>query len=283
MLIEQFQLLRVKFASFLADMEGLRKFANHCRIVTRYYLMLPLVFVGFILNPLIVVVLGCDKTMNGTTRFLLQMLSLGDIMFYVLFPLFGVARRTHLVVFIMSASETIASWMPVVLTYQRYVAVSRPLHTRQYVTMSRARAAIAAVWFFPIITYLLVFCIRFTINMGFALYVLRIVRIVTTFLLPMSVTLFLNIRLIVVMRKSSASLRQQLMTPGGDSDSRIASSHGRVTLTLIIIVTVYLVCRMPITTVQIFIMIRRSFMSDLSLSCHYYRVKHRIGVANSTS
>jgi hypothetical protein len=42
------------------------------------------VFVGFICNLLIVVVLGRDKTMNKTTRFLLQMLALADIMFYVL-------------------------------------------------------------------------------------------------------------------------------------------------------------------------------------------------------
>jgi hypothetical protein len=53
------------------------------RIVTELYVIMPLVFVGFICNLLIVIVLGRDKTMNKTTRFLLQMLAIGDIMFYV--------------------------------------------------------------------------------------------------------------------------------------------------------------------------------------------------------
>jgi hypothetical protein len=52
--------------------------------------MVPLMFVGFICNLLIVVVLGRDKTMNKTTRFLLQTMALADIMFYVFRPIFDV-------------------------------------------------------------------------------------------------------------------------------------------------------------------------------------------------
>lgn len=51
----------------------------------------------------------------------------------------------------MSASQTNVAWMAAIVTYQRYVAISRPLHARQYITMSLARVAIAVVWIGSII------------------------------------------------------------------------------------------------------------------------------------
>jgi hypothetical protein len=66
--------------------------------------------------------------------------------------------------------------------------------------------------------------------------------------LPISLTVFLNIRLIIVTRRSSAFLRQQF-APGENNDNRIACNN-RVTVTLIVIVIVYLICELPMTTVQ---------------------------------
>jgi hypothetical protein len=54
----------------------------------------------------------------------------------------------------MEGSQAIASWTAVIVTYQRYVAVSRPLHARQYITTSRARVAVVVVWIGSFIIYL---------------------------------------------------------------------------------------------------------------------------------
>jgi hypothetical protein len=65
----------------------------------------------------------------------------------------------------------------------------------------------------------------------------------------MSLTVFLNIRLIVVIRRSRTFVGQQLAS-SGNNDSRNASSN-RVTVTLLVILIVYLVCQLPMTAVQV--------------------------------
>jgi hypothetical protein len=157
---------------FLAGLEDLREFMLHYQIVTNFYVIAPLIFVGFMCNLLIVVVLGRDKTMNKTTRFLLQALASADMAFYVLRPLNDILLllitkyditlymgldlnvACFVVGMLLSASQTITAWMTVIVTYQRYVAVSRPLHVRQYVTMSRARVAVAVVWIGSVVIYI---------------------------------------------------------------------------------------------------------------------------------
>jgi hypothetical protein len=85
----------------------------------------------------------------------------------------------------------------------------------------------------------------------------------------MSLTVFLNIRLIVVVRRSRTFVGQQLAS-GGNNDSRNASSN-RVTVTLIVILIVYLVCQLPMTTVQVLFAID-DLISDGSCAIHrsYY-------------
>jgi hypothetical protein len=74
----------LKLGIFVADEDNLRVLKKNVAIVTKLYVTMPLVFVGFVCNLLIVVVLGRDKSMNKTTKFLLQMLALADIIYYVL-------------------------------------------------------------------------------------------------------------------------------------------------------------------------------------------------------
>jgi hypothetical protein len=245
----------------------------------------------------IVIVLRRDKTMNRTTRFLLQMLALSDVMFYVLRPLIDVMElfSKHMewseVYFtldsLLSASQTITAWMTVIVTYQRYVAISRPLHAHQYVTMSRARAAVAVVWISSIIIYSPFCCLEliFYENWELIRCVYYVIIIVTVFAFPMSMTVLFNIRLIVVTRKSIAFVRQNLprgFTYTDNSDNRIASSRLRVSVTLIVIVIVYLVCQLPMTAVEILTAIVHSGLIDPSF-CDYHWFRLSLLIAYNTS
>jgi hypothetical protein len=156
----------LKLGSFVVDLSehdrlqtnlyGLRK---NVEMVTKLYVTMPLVIVGFICNILIVVVLGRDKTMNETIGFLLQMLALADIFFYVLCQLMNISevfsdRKSVSFLLVYQKAVSRLQLMAVIVTYQRYVAVSRPLHARQYITTSRARVAVVVVWIGSFIIYL---------------------------------------------------------------------------------------------------------------------------------
>jgi hypothetical protein len=260
--------------------------------------MVPLMFVGFICNLLINVVLGSDKTMNKTTRFLLQTLALADIIFNVLRPICDIMelyalyrpKRDNLNIkiyitigLIMTANQTIVAWMAVIVTYQRYVAVSRPLHARQYIRTSRARAAVVVVWIASFIIYIPFIYVGLAsikrVHSVVYLCFYRILFFTVAFVLPIPLTVILNKRLIVVTRRTSAFLRQQF-APGERNDNRIACNN-RVTVTLIVIVTVYLICELPMTTVQIVQMIAHAIID--SFSCEYHRINNYILIAYNIS
>jgi hypothetical protein len=286
----------LKTANFVADLDQLLNLGKKIEIATKFCLMVPLMFVGFVCNLLIVVVLSRDKTMNKTTRFLLQTMALADIMFYVFCPVSDVLefyyffswsglgfKMYYTTGILMTISQTIVTWMAVIVTYQRYVAVSRPLHARQYITTSRARAAVVVVFISIFITYSPFVCLGLSsvtyLNDNVCFYFYQVIFITVTFVLPISLTVFLNIRLIIVTRRSSAFLRQQF-APGENSDSRIACNN-RVTVTTIVIVIVYLICELPMTTVQILNATVGRLIS--SSSCEDQRIENYLFIAYNIS
>jgi hypothetical protein len=125
--------------------------------------------------------------------------------------------------------------------------------------MSRARVAVIAVWIgsFKIIPLLNYACYHDFVHF----YLYKILSVSIFYLLPMSLTVFLSIRLIVVVRRSRTFVGQQLSS-GGNNDSRNASSN-RVTVTLIVILIVYLVCQLPMATVQVLFVIHERFCAFL--------------------
>jgi hypothetical protein len=249
----------LKLGIFVADEDNLRVLKKNVAIVTRLYVTMPLVFVGFVCNLLIVVVLGRDKSMNKTTKFLLQILALADIIYYVFRQIADIVEEQLLnssslrstVYTLEQASQLITSWMAVTVTYQRYVAVSRPLHARQCITTSRTRVAVVVVW---IGSFIIIPLLNYGYYHEFVhFYLYKIIFLCTVLLLPISLTVFLNIRLIVVVRRSRTFVGQQLSS-GGNNDSRNASSN-RVTVTLVVILIVYLLCQLPMATVQVLFVI----------------------------
>jgi hypothetical protein len=276
-----------KLRSFVVDVNELDRLSENVKIVRRLYVEIPLVFVGFMCNLLIVVVLGRDKTINKTTRFLLQMLALADITYYVLYPvenflatgLINYSGTMSVVLSLIHGSQSIASWMAVLVTYQRYVAVSRPLHARQYITTSRVRIAVVVIWIGSLIICTPLYYVSYY---GFVFnYLSNIIQVITLYLLPISLTVFLNIRLIVIIRRSRTFVGQQLVSgaAGGNIDSHSASSN-RVTVTLIVILIVYLVCQLPTATVSVLFTI-----VDLILdwSCDHPRSLYHLSIAYDIS
>jgi 7 transmembrane receptor (rhodopsin family) len=261
---------------FFADRcDVMMRFSERYRDIMALYVIVPLCVVGFICNILISIVLGRDKTMNGATRFLLRMLALADIVFYVLFPICEVvkinitimnrgdgrmdefinhmgslaAAALHRVT--TQVSQTAACWLSVVITYMRYTAISRPLKARQYNTMRRARVAVAVVWIGTIIVYSLgaaISLVGAAMNLHDYLIILfRIllfVCIATAFWLPISLTVFFNIRMVIALRSSSVFCRQQLQS----HESRFDKKNRRLTVMLIVIMIINLVCQTPTAT-----------------------------------
>jgi hypothetical protein len=168
--------------------------------------------------------------------------------------LFQSFKHSFLLVFgfwcLISASQMAAAWVAVVVTYYRFVAVSRPLHARQYITLSRVRLVIVAVWvsvaiiFIPLNFYQMLLPIHFPTISWTAEILSSILQLLITNYLPMTLTMFFNIRLILEANKSRTFLGQQPPSRG-NNDNRAANNSLRVTVTMTVIVTVYFICQLP--------------------------------------
>jgi 7 transmembrane receptor (rhodopsin family) len=231
------------------------------------------------------------------------MLALADIMFFVFFPLSEVVRINILIMYIgdrhidqfnyrdihdylewsaiaavlhrvtTQVSQTAACWLSVVITYLRYMAISRPLKARQYNTMRRARVAVAVVWIGTIIVYSIgAAAVFFGFGPAYACWKLRITILRIAFFvcitaacwLPISLIVFFNIRMVIALRNSSALCRQQLQS----HESRSNQKNRRLTAMLIVIMIIYLVCQTPTATnesVMWVVCANGSICSDMTL------------------
>jgi hypothetical protein len=253
---------RTRFFADRRDTSQQLALAHQLQMVIRHFVIPPLAVTGVICNLLIVIVLRRDKSLNRTTRFLLQMLTIADSVFYVFlpfhpqlgfiyeYPLSFSNLELFSVLVLSNGSQTAAAWMTVVVTYHRYVAVSRPLHARHYITMSRARFTVASVWIVSILISFLIIFFDF-LRPGFRIFgTIRLLPIVAslslllTNWLPMSLTVFFNIQLILEMRRSR-KFRSQQLPSRNNNDNRLDNNSRHVTVTMTVIIIVYLVCQLP--------------------------------------
>ena len=235
-------------------------------------LVLPILGVfGIIGNILSIVVLGRDDVMKKTTRFLLRNLATADIGFLIIFfvgnayytimyevphyssPQMGRLNRSMApyLSFILNVFHVTSIYSVVIVTGDRYIAICRPLHSGRLSTTRNARWAVGIVWFLAVI---------FTIPIGFGfmtipcnnataechtssklllhhkLYTLvyyvildSIVRII----IPLTVLIILNIKLIKAVRASR------------EMHSETQRQQNNTTVMLVTIVITFIICFTP--------------------------------------
>lgn len=227
------------------------------------YVIVPLCGIGLVCNLLIVLVLGQDKSVSSMMRFLLQQLTLADCLFYVTCPLAEMSRNVDelrwqrnetlmtVLTTLSDASQTIAMWVAVVVTYQRYMAISRPVNALQYNKLSQARVAVGVVWISSILFNVPALVIenrslgpmlkRLRFSRRYLRYINFAVNTVFTVWLPISLVVFFNIRIIGAVRKSNALHKRQHLP----NNSHVISNDRRVTVTLITILFVFMACQIP--------------------------------------
>ena len=248
------------------------------------YISLPLVVIGVILNVVSVIVLGLDKTMKHTTSFLLQMLAVADcaVLASCLFSIianeiitftdwlpfadkwryFYFAFALKYVLPFVDITLNAAVWLVVIVTGERYVAVRWPLEVPRYITMRRVRFTVGVTWFVSFALYVVIFFKREIISVREGntfcyiglptLYFAQIdnyrtiVRSIMTFILPLFLLSFFNVRIINALRKSNAVRRELLGACGRPIDDvTMISNKRRCTKTLIVVVIVFIICQLP--------------------------------------
>ena len=135
-------------------------------LVVDVYLASFLIAFGICGNILSVLALRRDVCMRRTTRFLLQVLAVTDIVYLLLSvlyqPLFAIAFDPitgpqlvgkYLIIEpyvspLISTASMAGTWIIVLVTVDRYVAICYPLHAKLLFTTHKIRIFVVCVWVF---------------------------------------------------------------------------------------------------------------------------------------
>lgn len=237
--------------------------------------------VGLFGNTLSMYVLGKDSQ-SPVASFMLQWLAAADNLFLVLwgihFSLTYLIKYANLDVHdlwvlirvysypILFIAQTATIWMTVVIAASRYVSVCIPFRAAQIVTMPNTKKAVYGTWCFSILynipRYFEAYLIpphgnittytytktAFGVSEYYRLIYFDILYYITSFVLPLVLVLFLNLRLTWAYRKIQkrrAQMRsQRANTTASDNDNNI-------TLVMIIVVLTFIMSQAPARMVQI--------------------------------
>lgn len=238
------------------------------QVAVDLYIALPVILFGIGGNLLSIIVLGRDSYVKKTTGYLLQMLALADLLFLltclVSQPLQVVVRyRQHwlpgflkywnyidpFLVPCLCIAQFAAVYMVVLVTADRYIAICRPLHAPHLSTLPRMRKAVVAIWVVSILYNMPRFFEKKLVlnedgyheaistsllsNTYYSIIYTTLLYFLVRYLVPVLALLFCNYRLIVEIRKSSR------LHHGGESNNE------KYTMTLVVIVLVFLLCETP--------------------------------------
>jgi hypothetical protein len=237
------------------------------------HLSIVLIILGILANIVSFIVLGRDKSMKKPARTLLRGLAVTDSAFLVVYSIvissvsfveitYGRVRtwvRTFISIAyaigtpVGSTLQTTCLWMVLAVTADRYIAVCWPFHALRYSTTTRARATIVAIWIAAVIFNIpRFFELRLVqkeanetfYKMEFNLYgndaYWLIYGIILywcfRFVIPFGALIFFNVRLLQTI---IASNRAHL-------DSTNISNDKRNITMIIVMVTVFLTCNLPV-------------------------------------
>jgi hypothetical protein len=235
-------------------MDNNNTFTKFQRIVG-VYLAVPLVILGVVSNVVCIVILARDKTMKCTTRFLLQMLAVADIVYLVTSVTSDVLPAmtestdwlpisfddsylfydiTYYMLLVKHVTMTAATWTVVAATVDHYLSVCKPHSSARHSTMCRVVSAVCLIW-----TASIVFLLPKFTTWNSTVYIIIYYMICYPCLLaivPFSILVFCLRRLI---RRS----RRRVPDGRSSSSASICYDERRVTFVVTIIVIVFLICR----------------------------------------
>lgn len=285
------------------------------RIVVDICIVGLLCLIGFIGNSLTFVILRGDRDKNSTTNWLLQTLAVVDIVYLVacvliqpvkaihdLCPDTGWRRGsawsafhvtyTHLEPYIWplaSIAQTVTVWVVVLVTVDRYIAICMPLRSKIR-TLPRAHASVAVVivaailyniprFFEKTVIYEKTCGDRYEIKLTstelrhrvsyFVVYK-TICYFVFRAIGPLLLLIVLNARLIRALRQMRR--RHRYLT-------RRNQQRENVTLTLVVVVSVFIACELPDVGLRIAVTLKELGSVELDR----YAIRYRITSVNSVT
>jgi len=265
--------------------------------------------IGFIGNTLTFVILRGDRDKNSTTNWLLQTLAVVDIVYLVACVLIQPVKAihdlysasawhrsgawsafhmtfTHLEPYIWplaSIAQTVTIWVVVLVTVDRYIAICMPLRSKIR-TIPRAQAAVALVLVFAVLYNIPRFLEKTVLyemmcdgrhkielvstdlrrNIWYFVVYRTICYFVFRAIGPLLLLIALNARLIRALRQMRR--RHRYLT-------RRNQQRENVTLTLVVVVSVFIACELPDVGLRIAVTLKELVPS---IELNHDTVRYRI-------
>lgn len=206
---------------------------------------------SFVLNFAVCILMYCDKKLWTITNYFVVSLSVADLLVStVLIPLVIAEKfqesttSGHLIAFLLVASI----YNMCAVTYERYVALTRPFHYRSIMSKRRALYVIALAWIVPTITALLP--VAWDANPSTVFHEAYIVILVFIIVLvPCVAMILIYLRLFFVVR--SYLKRNRRRTTKGNRTGDRAGSEEKATMVFALILAMFLFCWLPIIWMNI--------------------------------
>ena len=247
--------------------------SEFCLAVFIFLLRISPCVIGIPFNILSIVVLQRHDSFKHTTRFLLQNLAVADMLFlvcdvagYLVTVIFGEDWASflcfkNLVTFSLTASV----WSVVVVTAERYIAVTRPLRAVEYLTMFKARRAVVGVWIGSLLfgaprllEFPGVIPPSWQRNALYSFGYVSVLHMIVNVLIPLTILIFFNCHLIAAIRHHATFVRRQddieISTiqgqPRRQQQPAISANEVRATVAMVAVVIVFIVCQLPEATIR---------------------------------
>lgn len=281
------------------------------RVICEVWISIPIAVAGIIGNILSLIVL-CHHKQILTTTLVLQALAIADTMVLVLtlllrsFRYVGIPGYDEMLPYVfpwafptMYQIRLVDTWLTVLLTVDRYIAVCHPLHAQHLCTIRRTYVIIivtvAAVTLFCVPRYFEYERVDLSVartgfrptalmaNQAYAIGYCIIMFFVVMYLVPMTILTVLNGWILVALRRSQAmrsatlGFHQGASTASGVSSARHtgngSSSAATRTVTLIAmtIVLICIVCNVMAMVAHIIYSLQTAFREELGFLEHYRR------------
>ena len=267
------------------------------RVIIDVFIVASMCLFGFVGNILSIVVLRRSASL-ATISFLLQALAVADNVYLIACLFFQTLKsisecteiwpESKMVYPLMekyvwpfaSIAQTTTVWMVILVTVDRYIAISKPLHSVSLCTFRRAKRAVLVIVIVAIcyniprffehkIIYEVDRCTGrkrffsvhsdFRKNYKYWLIYKTCMYFVFRIVLPMGTLIILNTKLITVLHRARKNRKEM---------TKSSKRRDNFTVILVAVVTVFIICQFPDFVLRTYVTIRSFFKmrSDLRIS-----------------